>query len=130
MKNLVLALELVLILFSDLVTALTGNLRTNLQERIPVTIFTIEIQPPIRVLQIPSEKRIRFGDIIGEEIGFSRYRGIVLNKPICVRYDMTIQQIADALCDSFNVDRVRCCEGVITRRHFERIFPPFSFFYH
>ena len=128
MKNLILTLELILILCSDLVTALTGNTETNPHERIPIAIFTVEIRPPLRILQIPSEKRIRFGDIIGEELGFRRYKGLILNKPICVRYDMTIQQITEALCDSFNVNHVRCSEGVITRRYFERMFPPLSFF--
>ena len=128
MRNLLLALGLALVLFSDSVVALTANTRTNLNERIPISIFTVEIHPPLRVLQIPSEKRIRFGDIIGEELGLSSYRGLRLSKPICIRYDMTRQQMSDALCDSFNVNRVLYFEGVILRRHFERIFPPFSFF--
>lgn len=127
MRNLLLALELVLALFSDSVIALTANTRINLNERIPISIFTVEIHPPLRILQIPSEKRIRFGDIIGEELGLSRYRGLRLSKPICIRYDMTKQQMSEALCDSFNVNHVSCFEGIILRKHFERIFPPFSF---
>ena len=128
MRNFLLALGLMSILFVNSVTALSSTVQTNLNERIPISIFTVEIHPPLRILQIPSEKRIRFGDIIGEELGLSRYRGLRLSKPICIRYDMTRQQISEALCDSFNVSHVSCFEGVILRKHFERIFPPFSLF--
>ena len=126
MKSLVFTVKLCLVGLSDFIMALSGNY----DERIPMTVYTVDIRPPLRILQIPSEKRIRFGNTVGEELGFSSYRGLLLHKPICIRYDMTIQQVADALCDSFNVTHVRYLEGVITRKHFERIFPPFSFFNH
>ncbi len=128
MKNLLLTFKLILIFFSSTVTALTSYSATNPRERIPISVFTVELRPPITVLQISSERRIRFGNIVGEELGLIRYRGYRLRQPIQIRYDMTSQQIADALCASFGVSQVRYLEGVIIRKHFERIFPPFSFF--
>lgn len=128
MKNLALIFLLVIALFSD-VNAMPSECQTNnSQDSIPVTLYTVRHRPPIEVLVVPSMEKVKLGGIIDREIHIDckNYKGIPVYSPIYVRYDMSLDEVVDSLCESFRVEGIECREGLVPRDVFLRRFPFFK----
>ena len=94
------------------------------QEGIPIVLYKVNVQPPVEVLQIPSEKIIQLGGIISKSIRIDckEYNGIRMRAPINIRYDMTKEELGQSLCSAFGVDSVAFGEGHMSKNLYSKMF--------
>lgn len=74
-------------------------------------------EPAVELYQFPSEKKLALGGLIATSINISckTYNGLKVNGSLNISWDMTMQQIGEALCKFFNVGNVTLWQGTITR---------------
>lgn len=98
------------------------------QNRIPIALYTVRLEPPVEVLVIPSKEKVKLGGFIAPEINIDckRFNGFPIYSPIHVRYDMSLNDIVDSLCESFHVEGIECREGSLSQEAFASIFPSLS----
>ena len=95
------------------------------QDRIPISLYTVRLQPPVEILVVPSKEKVKLGGFVAPEINVicERYNGLPLYSPIYIRYDMSLNDIVDSLCASFHVEGIECREGSISQEAFSILFP-------
>ena len=127
MKNLALIFGLATILLSDANAMKPAEQSKNAQERIPIALYTVNLQPPVEVLMFPSEEKVQLGGLMAREINLScrNYNGLPVYAPIRIRYDMSLNEVVNSLCASFGVEGVECREGSMPKKDFEKMFPSF-----
>ena len=95
------------------------------QSGLPVVLYRVEVKPPVEVLQIPSKKIIQLGGIISKSIRIDckEYNGIKMNAPINIKYDMTKEELGQALCTAFGVSSINFREGIMPTDIYLKMFP-------
>lgn len=105
MKKISFAICAMLMLFGN-VSAFNGSFFENASkisnhaERVEANIFTTNTVPPIKLVQVPSQELLIFSDFIYTQhlnMNCQTFNGIRFHGPLKVDYDMSIQQLIDAL---------------------------------
>jgi len=128
MKNLLFTFLFVATSLSETGAMPSREHQTDSQNQIPVSLYTVKHYPPVQVLIISSKEMVKFGEYITSEINLDcgSYNGHPVYSPIYIRYDMSLNEVVDSLCESFHVEGIECREGSITKEVFSKIFPSFS----
>lgn len=126
MKNLVFVLFVMSVINVDAMPSKTQP--TKGKNRVPITLYTVKLNPPVDILVAPSKKKIKFAGFVAREINIdcNNYNGLPVFSPIRIRYDMNLNEIVDSLCKSFRVEWIEWREGSMSKKAFSRIFSPFK----
>lgn len=130
MKNLALIFGLAVTLLSgaELNAMPSAEQSADSSNRIPIALYTVGLEPPVEVLIVPSKEKVKIGGFVAPEINLDckNYNGLPVFSPIYVRYDMSLNDVVDSLCESFHVEGIECREGFISQEAFSKIFSPFK----
>ncbi|MCR4624237.1 MAG: hypothetical protein K5780_06420 [Alphaproteobacteria bacterium] len=129
MKNLVLIFVLFVASIANIgAIPSNGQFVNNQGGRIPIALYTVKLEPPVEVLVIPSKEVVKLGEFADSEIEIDckSFGGHPVYSPIYVRHDMSLNDIVDSLCESFDVWGIECREGYITKETFSKMFSPFK----
>ena len=128
MKDLVLIFGFIVALISDTnMSAMpSAEQPADSQNRIPIDLYTVRLKPPVEVLVVPSKEIVKIGEFADSEINIDckNFEGHPVYSPIYVRHDMSLNDIVDSLCDSFDVQGIEYHEVFITQEFFQKYFLP------
>ncbi len=119
MKNLLLILEIFLLCYVDAMPSSEFQ-SISKQKLIPVTLYTIPIDPPVQVLQVLYENEKKGKVKVDDKIGSA-----VKIKDVWIKFDTPVRDVKHALSRSYNIDvnKIECNKGKMTLADFEELFP-------
>ena len=127
MKNLLLT-----VLFSAVLHTEAMPSKEKLREdKIPVNLFTVCVQPPFQVLQIQSKNKVKIEELSGSSVKINqlKFKEWTLRKPLYINYEMPKDSIIEALCKSLNTDtdHVTAHSLHMSQNDFQELFPNFLY---
>ncbi|MBO7536720.1 MAG: hypothetical protein J6T29_00045 [Alphaproteobacteria bacterium] len=98
------------------------------RNRIPIDLYIVRLEPPVKVLVVPSKEIVKIGKFADSEINIDckNFEGHPVYSLIYIRHDMSLNDIVDSLCESFDVEGIEYHEDYITEETFSKIFPSFK----
>lgn len=127
MKNLLLT-----VLFSAVLHTEAMPSKEKLREdKIPVNLFTVCVQPPFQVLQIQSKNKVKIEELSGSSVKINqlKFKEWTLRKPLYINYEMPKDSIIEALSESLNTDTDHIIDHslYISQNDFQELFPTISY---
>lgn len=119
MKNLL--LTVVLFLFSN-----TNAMQTaEKQETISAILFTVNTEPPVQIIQVPSQKKVKFEDQVGRRIRVTieNSNRTPIYSSTYINYDTPPNVVVDFLRGSFDVEMVKYKKCSMSLDTYYELFP-------
>jgi len=119
MKNILLALGLCLCSNANAMRIVEN------QETISAILFTVDTEPPMQIIQVPSHKKVKFGDQIGQRIRVTGKNSTKTSVffPVYINYDTPANVVIDFLRKFFDVKTVECQRGRMSLDTYYELFP-------
>lgn len=78
------------------------------EKKISVVFFSVNTQPKIQIIQIPSKNKVKFDDIIKNEVNIkgNTYNGLPLYADIKIRCDTPIDEIKNMIKKAVRTDEI------------------------
>ncbi len=119
MKNLLLTLGLFL-------CSNTNAMQTD-KEMISAILFTVNVTPPVQVIQVPSQKKVKFEDQVGQRIKVTGKSYNKVSRPSAyIKYDTPANVVIDFLRKFFDVNTVECRRCNMSLDTYQELFPTVS----
>lgn len=99
--------------------------KTENQEKISAILFTVDTEPPVQIVQVPSRKKVKFDDQIGQQIKITgkNYNGMSIFSSVYISSDTPANVIVDFLRKFYDVKTVEYQKCSMSLDTYHELFP-------